>query len=557
MTVKVLSQEPEKNRNFFLGDDTLQLILKEHLDEKFYNYANQALTDFGERVANEIDERAAYTDREGRPKLISYDKYGNEVSEIWTNDGYKATVKETYDTGIVGYIHKEIPELGHRGNYTYSFAQGYLISQSEPGFYCPVTLSMATGYLLEHYASEELKERFLVPVSDTGEATHFEGATFLSERQGGSDVGANVVEAIEEDGQYRLYGEKYFASNAGMCGVAMVLARIPGAVEGSRGLTLFAVPWRNEDGALNGIKIRRLKDKLGVIAVPSAEIEFDGAEAFVVGDPSKGFYYMMEALNLSRICNAIASLGIMRRAFVEAREYASLRDAFGKRLVEFPMVKDSLGKLAATLHAETVATFDFIKLYEKVTDKKATPEEVILNRLNIAIMKKETAVQAIHFTHEAIEMHGGNGYMEEFVTPRLLRDAQVLTVWEGTANILGLELVRLVKKYNAHTLFIENMRQRLNNITLPNKGIIEEKLLEFEKEATLYAGLSEDLLTFDAKKISHKMAKLYEAITTLEFAEQHGGRYEKLAEVYLEETFNLRNIGDDMKTVRYFEDLIN
>lgn len=557
MTVKVLSQEPEKNRNFFLEDDTLQLILKEHLDEKFYNYANQALTDFGERVANEIDERAAYTDREGRPKLISYDKYGNEVSEIWTNDGYKATVKETYDTGIVGYIHKEIPELGHRGNYTYSFAQGYLISQSEPGFYCPVTLSMATGYLLEHYASEELKERFLVPVSDTGEATHFEGATFLSERQGGSDVGANVVEAIEEDGQYRLYGEKYFASNAGMCGVAMVLARIPGAVEGSRGLTLFAVPWRNEDGALNGIKIRRLKDKLGVIAVPSAEIEFDGADAFVVGDPSKGFYYMMEALNLSRICNAVASLGIMRRAFVEAREYASLRDAFGKRLVEFPMVKDSLGKLAATLHAETVATFDFIKLYEKVTDKKATPEEVILNRLNIAIMKKETAVQAIHFTHEAIEMHGGNGYMEEFVTPRLLRDAQVLTVWEGTANILGLELVRLVKKYNAHTLFIENMRQRLNNITLPNKGIIEEKLLEFEKEATLYAGLSEDLLTFDAKKISHKMAKLYEAITTLEFAEQHGGRYEKLAEVYLEETFNLRNIGDDMKTVRYFEDLIN
>lgn len=557
MSVKVLSQKPEKHRNFFLKDETLNKILKNHLDDKFYSYAYDKLNEFGEKVANEIDERAIYTDREGRPKLISYNKFGDEISEIWTNEGYKATVKETYDTGIVGYIHKNIPELGHRGNYTYSFAQGYLLSQSEPGFYCPVTLSMATGYLLEHYANDELKERFLVPISDTGEKIHFEGATFLSERQGGSDVGANIVEARLEGDSYRLYGEKYFASNAGMCGVAMVLARIPGAQAGSRGLTLFAVPWRKSDQSLNGIKIRRLKDKLGVNAVPSAEIEFEGAEAFVVGDPAKGFYYMMEALNLSRICNAVASLGIMRRAFVEAKEYASLRNAFGKRLIDFPMVKDSLGKLATTLHVELATTFDFIKLYEKVAANEATEEEVILNRLNIAIMKKETAVQAIHFTHEAIEMHGGNGYMEEFVTPRLLRDAQVLTVWEGTANILGLELVRLVKKYNAHHLFVERMRARLEQLpTTINTKFIVEQLDDFEKELTHYAELSEDLLTFDAKEIAYKMAKLYEATVALQWATQYGGKYEKLATVYIENTYELRKIGDEMTTVSYFEELV-
>src|SRR5690606_22377563 len=212
---------------------------------------------------------------------------------------------ETYATGIVGYIHKDIPELGHKGNYVYSFAQGYLLSQTEPGFYCPVTLTMATAYLFEHYASEELKQKFMPHICATGETELFEGATFLTERQGGSDVGANVVEARLEQGEWRLYGEKYFASNAGMCGVAMELARqTTNSEEGSRGLTLFAVPWRDDDGELNHITIRRLKDKLGVKAVPSGEVEFNGAKAYVVGDPSKGIYYMLEALNLSRICNA-------------------------------------------------------------------------------------------------------------------------------------------------------------------------------------------------------------------------------------------------------------
>ena len=129
---------------------------------------------------------------------------------------------------------------------------------------------------------------FLPHVCATGDMELFEGATFLTERQGGSDVGANVVKAVADGENYRLYGEKYFASNVGMCGVAMVLARMEGAAEGSRGLSLFAVPWRKEDGSLNGIQIRRLKDKLGVRAVPSGEVEFDGALAYVVGDPKKG-----------------------------------------------------------------------------------------------------------------------------------------------------------------------------------------------------------------------------------------------------------------------------
>jgi len=543
--------------NFYEHDETLQTLLKESLSPTFYDYAHSELTKFGSLVANEIDERAKHTDREGQPRLEKYDKYGDDSSHIWVNEGYKKTVEETYRTGIVGYVHKDIPELGHKGNYLYSFAQGYLLSQAEPGFHCPVTLTQATAYLLDHYANEEVKGKFLPHVCATGDMALFEGATFLTERQGGSDVGANVVKAVADGGNYRLYGEKYFASNAGMAGVAMVLARMEGSAKGSRGLSLFAVPWRKDDGSLNGIQIRRLKDKLGVRAVPSGEVEFDGALAYVVGDPEKGFYYMMEALNLSRICNAVASLGIMRRAFNEALMYAEKRNAFGKKLTDFPMIQESLATMKSKLEVELATTFDLIKLFDKVTSGNASDEETALNRLKIALVKKETAEQAIHFAHEAIEMHGGNGYIEDFVTPRLLRDAQVLTVWEGTANILGLELLRLVNKFSAHLLFIDEMTDRLDSVSESSwKLRVSHAVEKLAKDLSKFASLNPDNQTIEAKGLMGTMALLYEGVVALEWAAQHGGRHEKLMEIFIETNWPERTIGEVKSSVKYFNDVL-
>ncbi len=541
-----------EERNFYERDETLKKILAERLSKDFYRYADRELASFGKLAANEIDERARHTDREGQPRLEKYDRLGDDISRVWVNDGYKKTVEETYRTGIVGYVHKEIPELGRKGNYVYSFAQGYLLSQSEPGFYCPVTLTMATAYLLDQYADEDVKSRFLPNVCATGDMELFEGATFLTERQGGSDVGANVVKAVQLEDGYRLYGEKYFASNAGMAGVAMVLARIEGAPEGSKGLTLFAVPWK-VDGKLNGIRIRRLKDKLGVRAVPSGEVEFDGAQAYVVGDSKAGLKYMMEALNLSRICNAIASIGIMKRALDEAAEYAERRNAFGQKLNEFPMVQDSLMKLRAKQEFETAAIFDLIALYDQVVMGEVNHEEQILNRLLIAILKKESAEQAIHFSHEAIEMHGGNGYIEDFVTPRLLRDAQVLTVWEGTANILGLELIRLVNKFKAHDLFIHHIEERLNRLQPTNDvELVQEKTKYLHDELTSFASFDASLQSYEAKRLMKKMAQLFENTVALEWSEKHSGIYTPLSEIFTELTWETRQIGGEMKTVKYF-----
>lgn len=549
------SHRNEKNASFYDNDETLQLILKQYLDDDFYEYASKRLRSFGELCANEIDERARFTDREGEPQLIKYNKYGEEVSEVWVNEGYKKTVEQTYNEGIVGYVHKNIPELNNKGNYTYSFAQGYVLSQAEPGFYCPVTLTLATAYLLDHYGDDAIKERFLHNVCSTGERELFEGATFLTERQGGSDVGANETIAVKNGDTYKIYGEKYFASNAGMAGVAMVLARIEGSEAGSRGLSLFAVPWRNKDGTLNNVAVRRLKDKLGVKAVPSGEIEYNGAEAYLVGDPKKGFYYMMEALNLSRVSNAIASVGIMKRAYDEAFDYATRRSAFGNKLTTYPMVQDTLMRLKAKLHVETATIFDMIQLYEKVTANEGVSEgDIVLNRLNIAMIKKETAIQAIHFAHEAIEMHGGNGYIEDFVAPRLLRDAQVLSVWEGTANILGLEVVRLFNRFNGAALYIQQMEDRLAQLKeSPLFGQVSEIFDDVKATIEKFSSLSYDEQTFYSKQLSKTLNSFYETIVAVEWAKRYGEKYEALAEIFIEQEWNLREVGDEMITVKYFD----
>lgn len=548
--------------HFYERDKNLQTLLKKHLPETFFKWADIELNDFSEKCTGVFDERAVHTDREGQPKLIRYDKMGNEISKVWFNEGYRQTVADTYGAGIVGYIHKEIPERGHKGNYVYAFAQGYLLSHAEPGFYCPVTLSKATAYLLDQYSEGFVRERFLPHVLATDNEELYEGATFLTERQGGSDVGANETIAVQNGDSYKLTGEKYFASNAGACGVTMVLARIEGATGGTRGLSLFAVPWE-ENRVAGNLRIRRLKDKLGVRAVASAEVEFTDTTGYLVGDADKGFFYMMEALNLSRICNAVASIGIMRRSLLEAYDYATTRDAFGKQLIQYPMVQSTLTKLAAKQDISLKAVFDVIGLMDHVmgpeTKKSASQDDTILFRLLVAVVKKETAEQAIHFARESLEMHGGNGYIEDFVTPRLLRDAQVLTVWEGTANILGLEVLRLLTKYHVDELFTTMMTERLMiveaalNETLTEEQIptwqthlqtVKDELGDLNKKVQHFHSASYDLQTYYSKEIAKEYSDLFEGLIALEAAAHGDDNQKMLSAVFIEMTFTTQDSGD-------------
>jgi len=341
-----------------------------------------------------------------------------------------------------------------------------------------------------------------------------------------------------------------------------VLARMEGAPQGTKGLSLFLVPWRKEDGSLNGLSIRRLKDKLGVRAVPSAEVEFQGAEAYLVGDPSKGFYYMMEALNLSRICNAVASVGIMRRAYVEARAYAEKREAFGHKLTAYPLVQQTLVSMACRQEIQLYACFDMIALFDRVMSRleEAQDEDKALLRLKIALLKIRTAQEAIDFAHQAIELHGGNGYIEDFVTPRLLRDAQVLTVWEGPENILCLEVLRLIKKFNVDEFFIDEVRaimdrtpDQLAHLLLPVEEAMQTLNAQLEqlKKADAF---SETLLV---KRITHLMTDIYLSAMALEAAWDGDSRKTVRAEIFINETLKNVDPASDVFAARHFDLIIN
>ena len=550
------SVQDKVKKNFYEQDRNLQYILQKSLPYHFFEWADQQLYKYGELCANEIDKRAIHNDRDGQPKLIRYNRMGEEVSEVWLNEGYKKSVEQTYGTGIVGYIHTEIPELGHKGNYVYAYALTYLLSMSEPGLACPVTLTKATAYLVDHYASPQLKEKFLPHILSTGDVELYEGATFLTERQGGSDVGANQVKAVKDGEHYYISGEKYFASNAGACGVAMVLARIPGAPEGTKGLSLFLVPWE-ENRKESRLRIRRLKDKLGVRAVPSGEVEFENAKAYLVGEENEGFYYMIEALNLSRLSNAVASVGMMRRAFLEAKNYALQRQAFGKKLTDFPMVQATLSEMVAKQEVETNALFKVIQLMDEVmgieTKHYSSKRDQILFRLFVAILKMETAEQAVAFAHKAIEMHGGNGYIEDFVTPRLLRDAQVLTVWEGTANILGLEVLRLIEKYDGDQVFAKEMLDQLSGLG-DNKWAdkIKTEISQLNEKLKEIKSLPYDLQTYYSKNIAKWLVDIFESIVAIEMLQENDERQKVIAEIFLENVWQVQQIIDQPKNLSHF-----
>ncbi|TJY43103.1 isovaleryl-CoA dehydrogenase [Cohnella pontilimi] len=558
--------------NFFTADPNLAYHVQRFLPPHMQEWALKQLSGFGAQVAGPIDERAAFTDAEGKPQLRKYNRLGEDISEIVTNEGYKKTVAEVYGAGIVGHLYHPVSELGTTVPYMYSYFMGYLLSQTEAGFYCPVTLTLSAAYLVHVFGDEWLKKTYLTGLTSLQYETLYEGATWLTERQGGSDVGANrtTAEKVEaEENVYRLTGEKFFASNAGAM-VATVLARVDDRKQGTKGLGLFLVPWMKPDGERNRIFVRRLKDKLGVNAVPSAEVILEGAEGYLIGKAENGFKYMADALNISRICNAVASIGIMRRAYHEAIYYAENRTAFGVGLTEYPMVREMLISLLTDVEVSASAVFHLIEYFDKVMRGTALPEERVMSRVLTPILKYRTGEEAVEAAHTAIEIHGGNGYIEDYVTPRLLRDAQVTTVWEGTSNILALDLLRVMEKEKGHEVFIREVQVLTSGFTHPlSKPFadhINKELSILEGNIAYLLEQPKDYITYKLKSIADHMADIYSLCCIVREAEdqaRNDGNARKyiVAELYRKKHFEWdknRGIkGDSLLDVQFFSQLIS
>ncbi len=562
------SQYPDtRGLDFYQLDPNLQALLRAYLPPEVFEKGQEVLHAMGRLVGGPVDARAQFTDREWPPKLVHYDRQGQVIDRIIYNPGYLETVRDVYGLGIVGLNYRDFA-AGRRAPYLLTFALGYLVSQADPGFYCPVTLTGACALVINKYASPELKAKYLPHLISMGDddVPLQQGATWVTEIQGGSDVGANQTVARLEDGAWRLYGEKWFASNAD-ADICLVTARPEDAPGGTKGLGLYIVPRRLPDGSLNNYRIKRLKDKLGTRGLPTGEVALEGARADLLGSPPQGFKYMMEALGYSRLCNAIASVGIMRRAFLEAVVYASRREAFGQPIWRYPMVQDTLVRMLVDLEATSALVFLTAAVFDEVEWEGREDRRPWL-RLLTALSKYRSGELAIPTASRAIEVLGGNGYVEEYVTARLYRDAQVLPVWEGPANIQGLEVLRVLgPKYRAHEPFFEHVNRTLEGLEDPlacRLAAVVQRERQGLQQAMAHLAANPDDALFHARHLADYMADVLEATLLLDEADQalQAGDARKLvvAKLFIDHAFGLpprRGIDSGDRTVtRFFDDLV-
>ena len=456
------------------------------------------LAEFRDWVLTEVDAQANYTDRYAPPALETYDRNGELVNRIVTNRWYEEQHQEVYRRGIIG-----LPYVGN-APHLLTFAMGYLLAQADISLHCPVTLTGSVAYVLGSHAPGDLRQRYLYDVIRMdGQAKT--GGTWATEEHGGSDVGATTTVAVATGDHFALHGLKWFASNANS-GLAVATARPEGADPGSNGLGLYLVASQIEDGRSNHFRIRKLKDKLGTKGLPTGEIELLGAEAVEIAPPPAGFKLMMEALEYSRAHNAVGSVGIQRRSLTEALAWARTRRAFGHTLTDYPMVQDELLRMRVQFEAGALLAFESAITFDEVQQNS---ERRTWLRLATALAKYLTAEWAIAASRAALELIGGNGYTSDYPVARLLRDAQVLTVWEGPANIQALELLRmLAPRYQGW----EQYRTRVQGILdrLPDGlGDLQEALerrLQGDTGAVAITTRDEQSGQSYARKLLHRMS---------------------------------------------------
>ena len=423
-----------RGQNFYALDANLRDSLGRTMPGELAR-RDEMLAAFGAWVGDAVDGAAAYTDSRGRPALEPYDRDGERVNRIRTNPAWDAVSRQAYERGVVGLNYSADP-----APFTITCVIGYLISQADVSLHCPVAMSGAVAYILDRFAPEGIKAAYLPELVRT-DGKALSGGTWATELSGGSDLGATTTTARTEGDHVVLNGLKWFASNPDG-GLALVTARPEGAQDGPRGLGLYLVPLHLGGGRRNPLNFRRLKDKLGTRGIATAEIELTDTWAYEVAPPPRGLKLMMEALGFSRLHNAFAAAGLQRRAFLEAMSYCTNRTAFGERLTEMPMVQDEILKIMVPLEAGLALALEAARALDAShADPAAEPSWL---RLLIALAKYRTAEDANVACRTAIEVMGGNAYTDDYVTPRLLRDAQAMSVWEGPANIQALDVMRAI-----------------------------------------------------------------------------------------------------------------
>ena len=431
--------------NFFSTDTQLAAILPLYLPKTVLDKLTPVFERLGGLAGGELDDLASTADK-NPPTLSQRTRTGLNQPTIHKHPAYVEMERLALsEFGMATVSHRE-NMFGVPGKLppAVKYVLFYLFVQAEFGLCCPVSMTDSLTRTLKKFGEPKLVEKYLPRLTSLDFDELAQGAMFMTEQAAGSDIAATVTRAEPQaDGSWQLFGDKWFCSNPD-ADFAMVLARSNTTQPGMKGVSLFLLPKLLDDGSHNAYRIIRLKDKLGTKSMASGEITLEGATAYLVGEEGRGFVQMADMVNNSRLSNGVRAAGLMRRAVGEAEFIAANRQAFGKRLEQMPLMQRQLDKLRVP--AEQARTMVFQTAQALARSDAGEKDAYALARILTPMIKFRACRDARKVAGDAMEVRGGCGYIEEWSDPRILRDSHLGSIWEGTSNIVALDVLRATKR---------------------------------------------------------------------------------------------------------------
>jgi acyl-CoA dehydrogenase len=454
-------QQPPTLGNTYRSDTVLREHLERLLPPELLAQLEPELDAMGAAAAGEL-ARLAERAEAAPPRVIRFDPWGRRVDRIEVSPAWDELVAAQARAGMVAVAYDGA--FGAHGR-TVQHALLHVYAPSSAVATCPLAMTDAAVRVLLDHSQPELRERVVPLLTSRDPGRAWTSGQWMTEREGGSDVGRTATVArLDDRGRWRLHGTKWFTS-ATTADCALALARPDGAAAGSKGLGLFLVelvdPLTGEPQLGSTILVNRLKDKLGTKALPTAELTLEGAVATPVGGIEAGLKKITGMLNVTRLHNAISAAAGMRRGVELAVAYAGVREAFGHRLGDLPLHRETLVQLAVEAEAAFALVARAAELLGRAEHGTAEPLEHSALRALVPVVKLLTGKDAVAHASEVVEAFGGAGYIEDTGVPRLLRDAQVLPIWEGTTNVLSLDLARAERTDGAVTALLGDLDGRL------------------------------------------------------------------------------------------------
>ncbi|MDL1948489.1 acyl-CoA dehydrogenase [Acidobacteria bacterium ACD] len=448
-------QDPPQPGHPWRDDPFLRGYLAHRLPPPVMAEVEPSLLEMAETAAGRL-RRLLEAERGQEPVLVQWDAWGRRVDRIELTPLWKEAARVAAEQGVVATAHeRRHGELSR----IHQFALVHLFEPSSDVYSCPLAMTDGAVRTLVQLGNRELCERAVPRLTSRDPEKAWTSGQWMTERTGGSDVATSETVARQVDGSWRLWGTKWFTS-AATSDMALTLARPEGNPPGGRGLAMFYLETHDASGGPNGILVHRLKEKLGTRKLPTAELALEGTLAVPVAGLTDGVKNITTMLNTTRTWNAVAAAAMSRRAVSLAADYARRRSAFGAPIAEKALHAATLADMEALAEGIFLLAFRAAELMGKEEARTLSEEEAKLSRLVVPIAKLLTGKQAVAVASEALEAIGGSAYVEDTGLPQLLRDAQVLPIWEGTTNVLSLDLLRALAKERAFDVLAAEVGRR-------------------------------------------------------------------------------------------------